>query len=146
PGGRIARRCLFHRLVSRLARPPGIRTDRGPGETLRLERSAPPVMDLEAALHTLGVAVLAFPALLLAILGVLAVLDVRPSELFITRVAQGCISLALLPALCVLTLMLWLDNIHVSIMLSEWVVLPGHGDEPGYKLVLKIVFDRLSTA
>jgi NAD(P)H-quinone oxidoreductase subunit 5 len=97
-------------------------------------------MGSEEVLRWLGVCVVAAPAGLLAVLGVIVIFQVRLSERLLSRVLQFGITLALLAAGGVLALMLYTDRIHVPIELVKWVVAGG------YHFDLKIVFDRLSTA
>ncbi len=90
----------------------------------------------------LGVLTLAFPALLVAALGLMVVLDAKTDERFVTRLTQTTITAALLCALAVLGLMLYLGETSVPIRLGEWVGV--HGEGGGYHFVVKIVYDRLS--
>lgn len=97
-------------------------------------------MDTEIVFQLFGTCVLAAPAVLLAVLG-LAALVFRPlSERTMARCTQTAVCVGLLCAVAVLLLMLATDTRYVPIELGNWVVLP----QEHFHFHLKFVFDRLS--
>jgi NAD(P)H-quinone oxidoreductase subunit 5 len=95
---------------------------------------------LEAVLHGLGLGVLGFPALLLAVLGLPLLLGYPLRERTMARWTQACVLGGLACALGVLALMLGSGTRHVPIELGHWVVL----SQEHFHFHLKFVFDRLS--
>jgi NAD(P)H-quinone oxidoreductase subunit 5 len=98
------------------------------------------VISPESWIHALGALTLAFPALLVAILGAFALLEYQPGERLITRLTQYSITAALLCALGAIGLMAYLGIPRVPINLGEWAYLP----DGSFHFSLKIVFDHLS--
>lgn len=95
---------------------------------------------LEAALRVLGLGVLAFPSLLVAVLGLPPLLGHHLRERVIARWTQACVLGGLACALAVLGLMLASGTRQVPIELGHWVALR----EEHFHFHLKFVFDRLS--
>ena len=93
---------------------------------------------MNSLMHALGVIVVAAPALLLALIGLLALVGRAPSELAISRLVQVGVTCGLLPALAILGLMLWSGTRHVPIDVGHWVAIPH------YDFWLKLEFDRLN--
>jgi NAD(P)H-quinone oxidoreductase subunit 5 len=97
-------------------------------------------MDLAFLFHALGIATLAMPAVLLAVLGLTA-LFVRPlGELATARWTQATVVIGLVGSIAILGLMLSTGVRHVPVELGNWVSLP----EQHFHFHLKFVFDRLS--
>lgn len=95
---------------------------------------------LDLVFQGLGTAVVASPAILIAILG-LASLAGRPlSEGSVSRLTQAAVLFSLLPAIAILGLMLAVDTRYVPIEWGDWVTIPDHD----FHFHLKFVFDRLS--
>ncbi len=88
----------------------------------------------------LGTAVVASPALLVAILGFFALIGLPLSEGSISRLTQASVLFSLLPAVAILVMMLALGIRYVPIELGDWVTIP----EQEFHFRLKFVFDRLS--
>lgn len=93
---------------------------------------------MNSLMHALGVVVVAAPALLLVLIGLLALVGRAPSELAISRIVQVGVTCGLLPALAILGLMLWSGTRHVPIDVGHWVAIPH------YDFWLKFEFDRLN--
>jgi NAD(P)H-quinone oxidoreductase subunit 5 len=87
----------------------------------------------------LGGVVVAAPFLLTVMLGILLLLDRRPSERTTVRWVQAAVVSGLLAAMVVLAAMLTLATRHVAIDMGHWVAIPRH-----YHFSVKFVFDRLS--
>lgn len=99
-------------------------------------------MDLvETYFHWLGMIVVVSPTILLAALGLPMLLGVSLSETAQARLTKAAVSLGLLAASAVLTLMLTTGSRHVVIELGNWVSI----DAEHFHFHLKFVFDRLST-
>lgn len=94
----------------------------------------------QQALYVLGLGVVVFPSLLVAILGVTALISRPLGEAIIARVTQLCVVGGLLCAVAVLALMLITGERNVPIEVGDWVVL--HAED--FHFHLKFVFDRLS--
>jgi len=97
-------------------------------------------MNWEPVLWTLGVCVIASPALLLSILGLTALLHRPLSEASIARCIQTSVVVGLLANVAILGLMLLLGTREVRVPLGDWVALP----EQHFHFKLLFVFDRLS--
>lgn len=93
---------------------------------------------MNSLMHGLGIAVVAAPALLLVVLGLLALIGKAPGELAISRLVQLGVTCGFLPALTILALMLSTGNHHVLIDVGHWVAIPH------YDFWLKFEFDRLN--
>ncbi|MGB7324269.1 MAG: proton-conducting transporter membrane subunit [Rubripirellula sp.] len=94
----------------------------------------------EIVFQLLGTAVVASPAILLAILG-LSALSGRPlNESSISRLTQASVLFSLIPAIGILAMMLILGTRYVPIEWGDWVTIPQHD----FHFHLKFVFDRLS--
>lgn len=85
-----------------------------------------------------GIAVVASPVVLLAVLGLAALLARPLSESVIGRLTSAAVVLGLLPALAILGMMLAFDTRYVPIELGDWIAIEH------YHFNLKFVFDRLS--
>ncbi len=96
----------------------------------------------ETVFHVLGTAVVASPAILLAILGLSALVDRPLSETTISRTTQAAVLFALVPAIGILLLMLIVGTRYVPIELGDWVTI--HDEDLDFHFHLKFVFDRLS--
>lgn len=88
----------------------------------------------------LGTATVASPAVLLAVLGLAALVGRRLSEGTISRLTQAGVLFSLLPTVGILILMLVQGTRYVPIELGKWVSIP----EQEFHFHLKFVFDRLS--
>ncbi|GAA4454692.1 proton-conducting transporter membrane subunit [Novipirellula rosea] len=96
----------------------------------------------ETVFQILGTAVVASPAILLAILGLSALLDRPLSETSISRITQAAVLFSLLPAIGILVLMLVVGTRYVPIELGDWVTIEDA--DLDFHFHLKFVFDRLS--
>ncbi len=97
-------------------------------------------MTVELLFHLLGVAVVASPNILLAILGVSTLLGHPLDEAVTGRLTSAAVLFGLLPAVVILLLMLAVDTRYVPIELGDWIAI----DEEHFHFHLKFVFDRLS--
>jgi NADH-quinone oxidoreductase subunit L len=88
----------------------------------------------------LGLGVLVFPAVLLAVLALPALVDYRLTEKTIARWTQASVLGGLACALAMLAWMLASGTRHVPLELGHWVALP----QEHFHFHLKFVFDRLS--
>lgn len=95
---------------------------------------------LDTLFQFLGTAVVASPILLLAILGLSALVSRPLSEASISRLTQAAVLFSLLPATMILLLMLATGIRYVPIELGNWVNIP----EQQFHFHLKFAFDRLS--
>ncbi|QDV66779.1 NADH-quinone oxidoreductase subunit L [Rosistilla carotiformis] len=95
---------------------------------------------LDTIFQLLGTAVVASPAILLAILGLSALFNWSLSESSISRLTQAAVLFSLLPAIGILVLMLATGIRYVPIELGNWVTIP----EQDFHFHVKFVFDRLS--
>ena len=138
-GPGLAQSGLLGRLVSRLARPPGIRGHRTLG-TLNPPRCEKAAMhDYQPILMFLGMAVVASPLLMTIALGVPSLLGWELAEETTAKVVYVSVVSGLLAAVAVLVSMLILGTRDVPVELGDWVVIPNH-----YHFSVKFVFDRLS--
>ncbi|WP_372716219.1 proton-conducting transporter membrane subunit [Novipirellula sp.] len=96
----------------------------------------------ETVFQILGTAVVASPAILLAILGLSALVDRPLSETSISRITQAAVLFSLLPAIGILVLMLVVGTRYVPIELGDWVTIEDA--DLDFHFHLKFVFDRLS--
>jgi NAD(P)H-quinone oxidoreductase subunit 5 len=94
--------------------------------------------DFEITLTLLGMVVVTAPGLLLACLGLPALLGWKLGERTITRAGQAVTVAGLLAASTILGLMLATGRRHVAVDLGDWVAVPH------YHFAVKFVFDRLS--
>src|SRR5439155_21142797 len=90
----------------------------------------------------LGLGVVVFPSLLLAILGLAALIGRPLSEQLISRCKQVAVVAGLFCAVLVLGSMLISGNRNVQIEVGDWVVI--HDPQVPFPFHLKFVFDRLS--
>ncbi len=97
-------------------------------------------MILELIYQIFGIITIASPLLLLAILGVPALVGYKLSENSIARFIYLAVVLGLLSAIVVLVSMLLSGDRQVPIELGNWISLP----EQHFHFHLKFVFDRLS--
>lgn len=95
---------------------------------------------MEMLFQGLGTAVVASPAILIAILGLASLSGWSLSEGSISRLTQAAVLFSLLPAVAILGLMLAGDTRYVPIEWGNWVTIPEHD----FHFHLKFVFDRLS--
>lgn len=94
----------------------------------------------ETTFEILGTIVVASPAMLLAILGLSALLSRPLSEANISRLTQIAVLFTLIPGILILALMLIVGTRYVPVELGDWVTIP----EQDFHFNLKFVFDRLS--
>lgn len=97
-------------------------------------------MNANVAFQLLGIAVVASPAALVALLGVPPLVGQPLSERTANRYTYASTVVGLLAAIAILGMMLALDTRHVPIELGNWVVIP----QQHFHFHLKFVFDRLS--
>ncbi len=97
-------------------------------------------MNLELVYQIFGIITIASPLLLLAVLGVPALVGYKLSEQSIARSIYFAVVIGLLSAIVVLVSMLLSGDRHVPIELGNWINLP----EQHFHFHLKFVFDRLS--
>ncbi|MCC7337225.1 MAG: oxidoreductase [Pirellulaceae bacterium] len=88
----------------------------------------------------LGIAVVASPSVLLAVLGLTTLLGRPLSESVTARLTSAAVVMGLLPVLAILGMMLAFDTKYVPIELGDWIAL----EQEHYHFNLKFVFDRLS--
>lgn len=86
----------------------------------------------------LGLVVVATPLLLVAFLGIAALLDRRLKEATITTACQTAIVSGLVAAVTILGFMLATGDRHVPVALGDWIHIPH------FHYSVKFVFDRLS--
>ncbi|EMI16161.1 NADH subunit 5 [Rhodopirellula maiorica SM1] len=96
----------------------------------------------ETVFQTLGTAVVASPAILLATLGLAALIDRPFSETAISRLTQVAVLFSLFPAIGILALMLIVGTRYVPIEMGDWVTIEDA--DLDFHFHLKFVFDRLS--
>ena len=97
-------------------------------------------MNISLVFQFLGIAVVASPAALVALLGLPPLLGQPLSEQTANRYTYASTVIGLLAAITILGMMLALDTRHVPIELGNWVVIP----QQHFHFHLKFVFDRLS--
>jgi NADH-quinone oxidoreductase subunit L len=97
-------------------------------------------MTAETIFYSLGLCVVASPAVLLAVLGLTSLAGRPLGERSIARVTEASVMIGLLALLGILGMMLAVDTRRVPIELGNWVVIP----EQHFHFHLKFVFDRLS--
>lgn len=97
-------------------------------------------MNHEMLLSFFSTCVVSAPVVLLAVLGLSALLGIRLSERTISNCTQASVMAGLGAALAVLASMLTTDSRHVPLELGHWVIIPGEH----FHFSLKFVFDRLS--
>jgi NAD(P)H-quinone oxidoreductase subunit 5 len=97
-------------------------------------------MNADVLFAALGVCVVATPALLLAVLGLTALLARPLSELAMARWTAGCVVVGLIASLAILAAMLATGSRYVPLELGDWVTIPREH----FHFHLKLVFDRLS--
>jgi NAD(P)H-quinone oxidoreductase subunit 5 len=90
--------------------------------------------------QVLGLIVVAGPAVLLALFGIVPLLNTTLGERTMARCTQVIVISGLLSALTILVMMLVLDRRHVPIELGNWVAI----HQEHFHFHLKFVFDRLS--
>lgn len=95
---------------------------------------------LELTFQVLGTAVIVSPVILLAILGLSALVKRPLSEASVSRLTQASVLFSLLPAIAIVVMMLWTGIRYVPIELGNWVSIP----EAEFHFHLKFAFDRLS--
>ena len=93
---------------------------------------------LKSLTHAMGVTVVSAPALLFALLGLLALAGRAPSELAISRIVHVAVTAGLLPALAILALMLTAGMRQLPIDIGHWVAIPH------FDFWMKFEFDRLN--
>ncbi|MCA9159074.1 MAG: oxidoreductase, partial [Planctomycetales bacterium] len=87
-----------------------------------------------------GIAVVASPSMLLAVLGLTTLLGRPLNESVTARLTSAAVVVGLLPVLAILGMMLVFDAKYVPIELGDWIAL----EQEHYHFNLKFVFDRLS--
>jgi NADH-quinone oxidoreductase subunit L len=92
--------------------------------------------------QVLGLGVVIFPSLLVAILGFFALIGRPLGEVAISRATQMAVVAGLVCAILVLCSMLLTGNRNVQIEVGDWVVI--HDAQVPFHFHLKFVFDRLS--
>jgi len=97
-------------------------------------------MTYESVAHVLGLCVVVFPALLLALLGLTSLVDRPLREQTISRATQISVVVGLICSILVLFIMLASGKRNIQIELGDWVVI----HELDFHFHLKFVFDRLS--
>lgn len=97
-------------------------------------------MTLDDFFFSLGVCVVASPALLFAMVGLSALLGRPLGERALANLTETSVLVGLSAALTILVLMLVFNVRHVPIELGNWVVIP----QQHFHFHLKFVFDRLS--
>jgi NAD(P)H-quinone oxidoreductase subunit 5 len=97
-------------------------------------------MNANVTLQFLGIAVVASPAVLVAVLGLPPLLGRPLSEQTANRYTYASTVIGLTAAIAILGMMLALDTRDVPIELGHWVVIP----QQHFHFHLKFVFDRLS--
>ena len=97
-------------------------------------------MNANITLQFLGIAVVASPAVLVAVLGLPPLLGRPLSEQAANRYTYASTVIGLTAAIAILGMMLALDTRDVPIELGHWVVIP----QQHFHFHLKFVFDRLS--
>jgi len=97
-------------------------------------------MNLELVYQVFGIVTIASPLLLLAVLGVPALVGYKLSEHSIARLIFVAVVVGLMSSLVILAAMLLSGDRHVPIELGNWINLP----EQHFHFHLKFVFDRLS--
>ena len=97
-------------------------------------------MTQDSLLQVFGLGVVIFPGLLLAILGITALVSRPLGEVTVARLTQASVVGGLFCAVAVLVLMLLTGRRNVPIELGDWVVL--HAED--FHFHIKFVFDRLS--
>ncbi|KAA5546085.1 oxidoreductase [Roseiconus nitratireducens] len=98
------------------------------------------VIDSEMPFQVLGTAVVASPMILLAVLGVSALVGKPLTESLISRMTQVAVAVALASALTLVGLMLVVGRSYVPVEWGDWVTIPEHH----FHFHLKFVFDALS--
>ncbi|TWU46269.1 NADH-quinone oxidoreductase subunit 12 [Rubripirellula tenax] len=94
----------------------------------------------ELVFQALGTAVVVSPLILVAILGLSALVGRALSETTISRLTQASVLFSLMPAIGILAMMLILGTRYVPIEWGDWVSIP----EQDFHFHVKFVFDRLS--
>lgn len=97
-------------------------------------------MTQDTLLHLFGIGVVAAPALLVAVFGLLPLMGWQLGERTMARLTEFSVLLGLVSALVILCLMLVFGTRHVPIEIGDLVVIP----EQHFHFHLKFVFDRLS--
>jgi NAD(P)H-quinone oxidoreductase subunit 5 len=97
-------------------------------------------MNATLCIQFLGVAVIASPAVLVAVLGMPPLLGRPLTEQATNRYTYASTVIGLAAAIGILGMMLLLDTRRVPIELGNWVMIP----EQHFHFRLKLVFDRLS--
>src|SRR5262245_36448672 len=95
---------------------------------------------IDAIFTLLGLAVIAMPALLLAAMGLTALLSRPMSEDTMANWTASCVICGLLSSLGILGLMLLTGSRYVPLDIGNWVAIPPEE----FHFHLKFVFDRLS--
>ena len=97
-------------------------------------------MNASVTIQFVGIAVVASPALLVALLGLPPLLGQPLTEQTVNRYTYASTVIGLLAAIAILVMMLALGTRDVPIELGNWVVIP----QQHFHFHLKFVFDRLS--
>jgi len=83
------------------------------------------MMNLDSLLQGLGLAVVAAPALLLAVLGISSLIGLKLHERVVGRLTQAGVLLGATSALAILVLMLIYDRPHVAVEVGNWAAIPA---------------------
>ncbi len=94
--------------------------------------------NLDSWIQSLGVTVVAAPASLLAVLGLLSLLGRLKSEQTVSRIVQCGVVVGLMASLALLGLMLVTGRRHIEFGFGHWVSIPH------YDFWIKFEFDRLN--
>lgn len=97
-------------------------------------------MDYNSLMQTLGICVVVCPAILLAILGLTALLGQQLSEQSVILYTYAATVIGLLAAVAMLGLMLFTDHTLVEIQIGNWVRIEAEH----FHFHVKFIFDRLS--
>jgi NADH:ubiquinone oxidoreductase subunit 5 (subunit L)/multisubunit Na+/H+ antiporter MnhA subunit len=97
-------------------------------------------MNYDAMIHWLGLATLAFPAMLLAMMGIASIASARVSESVVARFTQTAVASCLVCAVGVLLLMILSGKQFVSIDAGDWVAI----EQEHFHFHIRFIFDRLS--
>ncbi|WP_404304737.1 proton-conducting transporter transmembrane domain-containing protein [Neorhodopirellula lusitana] len=98
------------------------------------------MIDTNTLFEVLGTTVVVSPLVLLAVLGISALVNRPLSESIISSLTRASVLLSLLPAIGILLIMLWTGIRNVPIEVGNWVTIP----EQHFHFHLKFLFDRLS--
>lgn len=90
--------------------------------------------------HVLGVTTVVSPLCLLLCLGLASLAGIKLSESIVSRLTQAAVSVSLMAAIFVFSLMLGTNQRFISVDIGDWVSIP----EQHFHFHMKFIFDRLS--